>query len=149
MAGFLTTDQLSGINATFDTLHTTFAKTITIYKNSTETIIQSPRYNSVYGRTNTGQTSIQHVEVSSTFEARVYYIDRDQQVMAYSDATPQRIIMSDGTVKIIVQQAGFDYLVESRRVEFDGNRFTIKSDGVPHGLGSNKFYTFFLKPTDE
>ena len=37
---------------------------------------------------------------------------------------------------------------EARRVEFDGNKFIIESDGQPRGLTSNQFYTFVLSPVD-
>ena len=57
--------------------------------------------------------------------------------------------MPDGSVKIVVKESGYDYIREARRVEFDGTKFAIKSDGVPRGLTGNRFYTFILTPIDE
>ena len=63
--------------------------------------------------------------------------------------TQNKIILPDGSVKIVVAEAGYDYMREARRVEFDGTKFAIKSDGVPRGLTSNRFFTFVLTPIDE
>lgn len=150
MAGFLTTGQIANINSQYDTLHTTFAKTITVYKNSQKTVIESPQYNSVYGRTNLGRnTSVTYSTVSGSFEARAYYVDMDESHLITAGGGQTKIILPAGSVKLVVKEDGYDYLREATRVEFDGNRFTIKTDGMPYGLGSDHFFTFFLTPTDE
>ncbi len=154
MAGFLSTNMESSINGLYDTLHTTFAQTITVYKNSKRTVVAStPRYNSIYGRTNAGSTnSVEYTTESQTFEARVYYIDMDEEYLSNEgnqEGTQNKIILPQGSVKIVVKSDAYDYLEESRRIEFDGKRFAIKSDGSPRGLTTNKFFTFLLTPTDE
>ena len=63
--------------------------------------------------------------------------------------TQNKIILPDGVVKIVVEEAGYDYIREARRVEFDGRKFAIKSDGNPDGLVDNQFFTFTLTPIDE
>ena len=60
-----------------------------------------------------------------------------------------KVLVADGTVRIVVQEAGYNYLSEARRVEFDGTKFIIESDGQPRGLTENQFYTFVLSPVDE
>lgn len=150
MAGFLTTGQLANINSQFDTLHTTFAKTVTVYKNSERTVIESPQFNSVYGRTNSGRnTSITYATVSGSFEARTYYVELDETHLAADGAGQIKVVLPAGSVRLVVKEDGYEFIREARRVEFDGNRFAIKSDGLPYGLGSNKFFTFFLTPTEE
>ena len=62
--------------------------------------------------------------------------------------TQNKVVVSDGSVRIVVEQDGYDYINEARRVEFDGTMFIIESDGVPRGLTSNQFYTFFLTPVE-
>ena len=58
MAGFLSQDQINKINSLADTLHTTFAKTITVYKNAKKTLIASTEsWNALYRRTNRGANS--------------------------------------------------------------------------------------------
>ena len=155
MAGFLSQNQINKINSLSDTLHTTFARTITVYKNAKKTLIASTdNWNSLYRRTNTGSnTSVEYSTVSDTFEARIYYVDMDKEFLSNEagaqSGTQNKIILPDGSVKIVVKEAGYNYIREARRVEFDGTKFAIKSDGVPRGLTSNRFFTFILTPIDE
>lgn len=155
MAGFLSQNQINKINSLSDTLHTTFARTITVYKNAKKTLIASTdNWNSLYRRTNTGSnTSVEYSTVSDTFEARIYYVDMDKEFLSNEagaqSGTQNKIILPDGSVKIVVKEAGYNYIREARRVEFDGTKFAIKSDGVPRGLTSNRFFTFVLTPIDE
>ena len=156
MAGFLSQKQINKINSLADTLHTTFARTITVYKNAKKTLIASTdSWNALYRRTNTGaNSSVEYSTISDTFEARIYYVDMDKEYLAQEAGTGQvgtqnKVIMADGSVKIVVQETGYDYIREARRVELDGAKFAIKSDWVPRGLTGNRFYTFILTPIDE
>ena len=155
MAGFLSQNQINKINSLSDTLHTTFARTITVYKNAKKTLIASTdNWNSLYRRTNTGSnTSVEYTTVSENFEARIYYVDMDKEFLSNEagaqSGTQNKIILPDGSVKIVVKEAGYNYIREARRVEFDGTKFAIKSDGVPRGLTGNRFFTFVLTPIDE
>jgi len=155
MAGFLSQDQINKVRNLMSNLHTTFARTITVYKNSKKTLIaSSDSWNSLYSRTNTGSDSpVEYTTVSSTFEARIYYDDADTSYFtddgpSEQAGTQNKVVVPDGTVRIVVKQAGYDYLTEARRVEFDGTKFIIESDGKPRGFTSNQFYTFVLSPVD-
>ena len=70
MAGFLSSDQITKVQNLADTLHTTFSRTITVYKNAKKTLIASSgSWNSLYGRTNTGSdSSVAYTTESQTFE---------------------------------------------------------------------------------
>ena len=156
MAGFLSADQITKIRDLANTLHTTFARTITVYKNAKKTLIASTdSWNSLYGRTNTGSDSaVEYTIASETFQARIYYDDMDTAYLNDGGRTEQagsqnKVLVADGTVRIVVQEAGYNYLSEARRVEFDGTKFIIESDGQPRGLTENQFYTFVLSPVDE
>jgi hypothetical protein len=156
MAGFLSQDQINKINSLADTLHTTFANSITVYKNAKKTLIASTdSWNSLYRRTNTGSNSaVEYTMVSDSFEARIYYVDMEKEYLSDEAGTGQvgtqnKVILPDGSVKIVVKEAGYNYIREARRVEFDGRVFAIKSDGSPRGLTSNRFFTFLLTPIDE
>ena len=150
MAGFLSSNMESTINTMYDTLHETFARTITVFKNSKRTVISTTsRYNNIYGRTDTGSRSnVEYTTESQSFEARVYYVNMDEEFLS-NDQTQNKIILPNGSVKIVVKSDAYEFLQEARRVELDGIRFSIKSDGSPRGLTINKFYTFLLTPTDE
>ena len=155
MAGFLSEDQINKVRALADTLHTTFARTITVYKTAKKTLIASTTaWNSLYGKTNTGSNSaVEYTTVSDTFEARIYYENMDTSYLTDDGPTQQagtqnKIVVPDGSVKIVVKEAAYNYLSEARRVEFDGKKFIIESDGQPRGFTSNQFYTFVLSPVD-
>ena len=155
MAGFLSQKQINKINSLSDTLHTTFARTITVYKNKKKTLIASTdSWNSLYKRTNTGSnSSVEYTTISDTFDARIYYVDMENEYLAdeagAQTGTQNKVILPDGTVKIVVKEDGYNYIREARRVEFDGTKFAIKSDGSPRGLTENRFFTFILTPLDE
>jgi hypothetical protein len=156
MAGFLSADQITKIKDLADTLHTTFAQTITVYKNAKKTLIAStPAWNSLYKRTNTGSnSSVEYTTVSDTFSARVYYKDMEKDFLAEAGTAEQagtqnKVILPDGSVEIVVKEDGYNYIREARRVYFDGRYFAIKSDGKPSGLVDNQFFTFLLTPIDE
>jgi hypothetical protein len=156
MAGFLSADQITKIRDLANTLHTTFARTITVYKNAKTTLIASTTaWNSLYGRTNTGSDSaVEYSIASETFSARIYYDNMDTAYLNDGGRTEQagsqnKVLVADGTVRIVVQETAYNYLLEARRVEFDGKKFIIESDGEPRGLTENQFYTFALSPVDE
>jgi hypothetical protein len=155
MAGFLSADQINKIKSLADTLHTTFAQTITVYKNAKKTLIAStPKWNSLYGRTNTGSnSSVEYTTISDTFSARIYYKDMDKEFMSADTAeqagSQNKVVLPDGSVEIVVKEAGYNYIREARRVYFDGRYFAISSDGKPSGLVDNQFFTFVLTPIDE
>ena len=155
MAGFLSEDQITKITNLAGTLHATFARTITVYKNAKKTLIASnDSWNALYRRTNTGSTSsVEYTQVSQTFNARIYYDNMDTSYLTDDGPTQQpvtqhKVIVPDGSVRIVVKQAAYDYLSEARRVEFDGTKFIIESDGKPRGFTANQFYTFVLTPVD-
>ena len=155
MAGFLSEDQINKVRALADTLHTTFARTITVYKSAKKTMIASTTaWNSLYGKTNTGSNSaVEYTTVSDTFEARIYYDNMDTSYLTDDGPTQQagtqnKIVVPDGSVKIVVKETAYNYLSEARRVEFDGKKFIIESDGQARGFTSNQFYTFVLSPVD-
>jgi hypothetical protein len=155
MAGFLSDDQITKVRNLADTLHSTFARTITVYKNAKKTLIASnSSWNSLYRRTNTGSnSSVEYTEVSQSFTARIYYKDMDSSYLTDDGPSQQagsqnKVVVPAGTVEITVKEDAYNYLSEARRVEFDGQKFIIESDGQPRGLTSNQFYTFTLSPTD-
>ena len=129
MAGFLSSNMESTINTMYDTLHETFARTITVFKNSKRTVISTTsRYNNIYGRTDAGSRSnVEYTTESQAFEARVYYVNMDEEYLS-NGQTQNKIILPNGSVKIVVKSDAYEFLQEARRVELDGVRFAIKSD---------------------
>ena len=151
MAGFLSSSQISEIESIHNKLHETFAQEITVYKNGTRVLIaHDPKYNSVYGRNELGKRdSIKYETLSKTFDARIYYIKSEEELFTSDRNSQIKVKIPNGSVKIFVKKDGFDFIQEARRLEFDGRKFSIYSDGMPFGLTGNLFYTFYLCPIDE
>jgi hypothetical protein len=154
MAGFLTQNQKKNIENVIDRIHDTFARTITVFKIGTRTVVASSNnYNYVYKQqsANTSTTT-----VSQTFEARIKYVDMEEELLTDRGAgqkgsrnAQDKIILPVGTVKIKVNLAGYNYIKEAKRIEFDGRRFSIKSDAKPLGMFGPQYYEFILIPSDE
>ena len=84
--------------------------------------------------------------------ARIYYIKSEEEHFAEmntSKGSQNKIILPQGSVKIVVDPDGYNYIKEARKVEFDGITFSIRSDGNPMGLFANQYYEFYLTPIDE
>ena len=133
-------------------LHDTFSREITVYKNAKRVAIaSSPSFNAIYGNSGATNTS-EYQTVSATFSARIYYLKMDEEFFQNSSAgtdSQNKIIMPNGSVKIVVDPTGYLFIREARKVEFDGITFSIRSDGNPIGLFGNQYYEFLLTPIDE
>ena len=155
MAGFLSENQKNNIKSIIDQIHDTFAREITVFKIGQRTVIaSSPTYNAFYKQQSANAST---TEVSQTFQARIKYVDMGEELLQNSKTGQDRgsgggqdkIILPTGTVKIKVNLEGFNYVKEAKRVELDGRRFAIKSDGKPLGMFGPQYYEFILTPLDE
>lgn len=152
MPSLINLSRQNKVTAALADLHDTFSREIVVYKNAKKVAISSsPQYNSIYGNAG-ASTSIDYETVSATFMARIYYIKSDEE--HFSDlntnkGSQNKIIMPQGSVKIVVDPDGYLYIKEARKVEFDGITFAIRSDGNPMGLFANQYYEFYLTPIDE
>jgi hypothetical protein len=149
MPSLISAARQSQVMQAFKNLHDTFAREITVYKNSKKVAIaSSAQYNAIYGR-NSGGSSVTYETVSYTINARVYYVDLPEEIFSDAgDASQNKVVLPRGSVRLIVYQDGFDVLKDARRVEFDGKTFSIKSSGVPEGLFGNEYFQFLLTPLD-
>ncbi len=147
MAGFLTQGQKDNIEAIIDRIHDTFARPITVFKIGTRTAIASSQnYNFIYRQQSANTVT---TEVSQTFQARIKYISADEELLPDANAGQDKIILPAGSVKIKVNLEGYNYMKEAKRVELDGFRFSIKSNGKPLGMFGPQYYEFLLLPIDE
>lgn len=152
MPSLINQKLMDRVSSKFADLHDTFSREITVYKNAKRiAIASSPSFNAIYGTSGATNTS-EYQTVSATFLARVYYLKMDEEFFSNKslEADSQaKIIMPNGSVKIVVDPQGYLFIKEARKVEFDGITFSIRSDGNPMGLFSNQYYEFFLTPVDE
>jgi len=59
------------------------------------------------------------------------------------------INLIDGSVRITVDESGFEILKEAKRCEFEGRKYTIDSKGNPTGIFGPQYYHFYLSPIEE
>lgn len=152
MATSLISDsQKNTIKAIIDDIHETFARNITVYEEGEKVLISaSSEYNGIYGKTSTGSSSTKKVVVSHTVNARIKYINAQEQNFSDGNVSSQPDIdLVDGSVRITVNADGFDILKEAKRCEFEGRKYTIDSKGNPTGIFGPQYYHFFLSPIEE
>ncbi len=152
MATALISDsQKNTIKAIIDDIHETFARNITVYEEGEKVLISaSSEYNGIYGKTSTGSSSTKKVVVSHTVNARIKYINAQEQNFSDGNVSSQPDIdLVDGSVRITVNADGFDILKEAKRCEFEGRKYTIDSKGNPTGIFGPQYYHFFLSPIEE
>jgi hypothetical protein len=139
------------LQATIENVHETFARTITVYEEGERVLIAaSSTYNGVYGKTNTGGTSVSRTSVSHSIKARIQYINAKDESLSDGQINAQPDIdLINGSVKITVDDSGFAILKEAKRCEFEGRKYEIVSKGNPTGILGPQYYHFFLKPLDE
>ena len=149
MASLFTDAQKAAFEATQVQVHDTFARPITIFKNSQKTVIFSnPDHNFIFDA-GPNQTTVQETIVSGVFNARILYKPDQKSDMfrAGDGALNQAQIfqqMPQGDVRLKLDITGRNFLLEATRVEFDGTIFNIKTDQRPHGLFTPQFYNFYL-----
>jgi len=152
MATSLISDsQKNTIKEIIDDIHETFARNITVYEEGEKVLISaSSEYNGIYGKTSTGSRSTRKVVVSHTLKARIKYINAREQKLADGNINSQLDIdMIDGSVRITVDENGFEILKEAKRCEFEGRKYTIDSKGDPTGIFGPQYYHFYLSPIEE
>lgn len=141
-------DSLESI---FDDIHDTFARDIKFIKDAKRVILSTdPNYNYLYKNVRGQVSSVKRKIVETTFKARIMYVGRQNEDIFDGETSAQiKVDKHVGEVRIKVDKMGYDFLKNTKRCEFDGRKFTIVSDEMPHGLFSPRYYNFYLKPSDE
>lgn len=146
---FLSDSVKTQIKAVFDNVHDTFGRDIIAYKDAQETIsITTAGYNSRYG----SPVSVSKTTVSQTFKARIKYIKSSEELLRDSQINSQlKISLPEGIVRIKVDAEGFNFIKEAKRIELDGQRYTVLNDSIPKIIGpfDPQYYSFYLVPLDE
>lgn len=150
--GSLIDDQgKEDLQSVFNSIHDTFAREIKFIKDATKVILSTdPNYNYLYNNTRGQISSIKYKITEATFKARILYIGRQNEDLFDGETSAQiKVDKHVGEVRIKVDAEGYAYLKDTKRCEFDGRKFSVVSDEMPHGLFSPHFYTFYLKAVDE
>jgi hypothetical protein len=152
MGSLLTDSEKGELQNAFDDLHDTFARPVYYFKEAKTVVLSTnPSFNAIYQQNNIQKTTVTKVIQSGSFNARITYdADRSQSYMSSPEIDSQlKLKLPDGSVRIKVDQSGYNTLKTTKRIDFDDRRFSIESDVRPHGLFKPSYYTFFLLPTDK
>ena len=143
--------QKNTIKSIIDDIHETFARNITVFEEGQKVLIAaSSEFNGIYGRNSLGKKTTTKTVVKHTIKARIKYINAREQNLADGNINSQLDIdLIDGSVRITVDNDGFEILKEAKRCEFEGRKYTINSKGNPTGIFGPQYYHFYLSPIEE
>jgi len=141
------------INEIIDSTHGEFGKQIIVYKDAETTVVSSVgQYNSIYRNAGKNAQNKTQTTVSERFTARVKYLKADEEIFVSDDSESQiKISLPAGSVRIKVNESGYNYIQEAKRIDFGGVRYSIVNDSNPHVMGafSPRYYIFYLIPIDK
>lgn len=151
MSSLISDSDKERFESVLDDLHDTFARDIKFIKEAQRVILSTdPNYNYLYKNVRGSVTSIKRDVVEATFKARILYVGRQNEDVFDREVGAQiKVEKHVGEVRIKVDKTGYEYLKGTKRCEFDGRKFSVVSDEMPHGLFSPRYYTFYLKAVDE
>ena len=148
MASLISDSDKSDLEKVINSMHDTFARDIYAYKEAKKVVVSTSRFHGLYSNVQ-GEKKTENVPQYEKFKARIHYPSRQDEENVGGDVDMQiKIERPKGEVRIKIDQAGYDYMKDAKRVEFDGRMFIINSDVRPHGLFTPKYYTLYLKPVD-
>lgn len=151
MGSLISDSDKERFQAVFDDMHDTFARDIKFIKDAKRVVLSTdPHYNYLYNNVRGQVASVQYKITEAVFKARILYIGRQNEDLFDGETSAQiKVDKHIGEVRIKVDRTGYNYLKDTKRCEFDGRKFTVISDEMPHGLFTPYFYTFYLKAVDE
>jgi hypothetical protein len=151
MANLIPESQRGYLKSIIDDIHDTFARDIVVYKDAKRVVISTdPNYNYLYNNVS-GEfgTSVENQPQSQTFKARILYEDKQREKNFDGEANSQiNVERPIGQVRLKINETGYLYLKNVKRVELDGRKFIIDGDERPHGLFGAEYYTFYLRPIE-
>lgn len=151
MASIISSGAKNLYESQFNIIHDTFARPISIYRQSENIIINTNVANNslFYGAPFNDQ--VQSIAVSGIFNARVLY-DKKELLGMFEPFGIRKLggdqinlRKEESIVRIKLDPTGASYLFDAKRVTFDGEVFTIRSSQRPHGLFTPHFYDFWLQ----
>jgi hypothetical protein len=151
---YLTSLQKRNIADVFDNIASTFSRSIFCFKDGERiSLATNSQYNSFY-RERSSNTEFS--EVSLEIQARIRYVKADEELFKFSDGTAggvqNKIALPAGSVKIKVDRAGYEFIKDAKRLEVDGNRYSVVSNArqiAMFGPDYSPYYEYLLTPTDE
>lgn len=151
---YLTADQKTAIGGVIDNIHETFSREITIFQiGKSLSIASNSDYNAFYASQSQDELSAQ----SLTTKARIRYVKAEEELFSLKDGSAasgnqDKIVLPAGAVKIKINSAAKDFIKNAQRIELDGNRYSIVTNGrliAMFGPLISPYYEYILIPMDE
>jgi len=149
MAGFINASEISNIKSVFQSLHDTFKRKIIIHKTAKNEILISSKINNnnpLFNVNSSGKKTVQNTPVYLETYARIYYkTDQIKELFDGGDNTAYLSVpISDGEIKIVLDEQAYALLANVEKVEFDGIKCRTKSDTAVKGIFGPQFYHVYL-----
>jgi hypothetical protein len=148
---FLSQQDKDDLSSVFEVLHDTFKREMFAYSDGELTIIShDPNYNSLFSNHDLGDGISSIINpVKTSFYGRIYYEQKQNlRVTDFGDQSALKLNISDGTVRVKVDDAGKAIFMAAKKIEIDGAVYEKNGTPRPHGLFSPQFTTFHLKKVD-
>jgi len=131
----------------FDDIHDTFARDITVFQRENEIFVATNgTYNALYARIKNAPTTRAKV-TKTTVKARILYAQQ-QREMDLPGQAQVNVQMSEGSVRVKIDEAGYKLFTQASKIEMDGEVFRIVSDAAKAGPFKVKFYILYLRRAD-
>ena len=146
---YLTAAQKTSYQEVFENMHATFARAITIYKTQVGVFVATNNaYNALYSRLNNSSRTIKEVEKYTT-TARIKYVGTQPAEFVNDFGAQVNVRFPEGTVRLKLDQAGYDLIKNAPRIEIDGELFKVVSDPAKVGPFGVLFYVLYLQRNDQ
>lgn len=147
MTSFLSDSEKNEIGNVFDDMHDTFARDINIFQRDNEIFVATNgTYNALYARIKNTPTTRAKVK-KATVKARILYAQQQKEISLPGNSQVN-VEMSEGSVRVKIDEAGYKLFTKATKIEIDGEVFRIVSDPAKAGPFTVKFYVLYLRRTD-
>jgi hypothetical protein len=148
MSSFISDSDKRSLGNVFYSIHDTFARPVSIFRTAQQiVIVPNASHNYLFEAAPFNDITEPGL-VSGVFNARIRYPSTQKQEqfqVSYQGKDQQvNIQKEDGSVRIIVDVTGRNFLFDAKRVRFDNAIWSVESSDRPEGLFSPDFYGFML-----
>jgi hypothetical protein len=150
MASVFDASALADIRDTMKTIFDTFKRSskLRFYKVQEEEIVMfDPSYNADFQELTAHNDSVTMTSQYEEFDARIIYLDRQEGATFLGGGEELNVKTRQfyGRIKIQLEQDGYDYIKDSQRIVFLGNKYQIEDDVRNIGTANEfQFYSFNL-----
>lgn len=145
MANLISAQDRQTYQSALADVHDTFARPITVWRTSKQTITSNDPNYDVFSDTPI-QANVTYTSESKVINARIKYIDRQNEEFGFIVAgTGVDVTQQFQLVRIKVTATDNEYIKDAAKITVDGQDFTMLTVPRPHGLFSNDYFTIYFR----